>query len=83
MISFAGPVARPRSAVVRLPDGVVRFSRPLSAEVTAHARRPGTGGHEVLDGAVYTACVLLTAEADAGTTSAVTVSVRRVRPDLG
>ncbi|MET7928302.1 DNA ligase [Streptomyces sp. NPDC005349] len=87
VIGFAGPGARPRTVVVRLPDGVVRFSRPLSAvlsaEVAAHVRRTGAGGREVLDGAVYTACVPLAAEVEAGTTRHATVSVRRVRPDLG
>lgn len=84
VIGYAGPVARPRTVVVRLPDGVVRFSRPLSAalsaEVAAHVRRTGAGGREVLDGAVYTACVPLAAEVEAGTTRHATVSVRRVRP---
>ncbi|WP_331718331.1 hypothetical protein [Streptomyces sp. NBC_00134] len=87
VIGYAGPVARPRTVVVRLPDGVVRFSRPssaaLSAEVAAHVRRTGAGGREVLDGAVYTACVPLAAEVETGTTRHATVSVRRVRPDLG
>ncbi|MET7930504.1 ATP-dependent DNA ligase [Streptomyces sp. NPDC005349] len=86
VIGYAGPVARPRTVVVRLPDGRMRFSRPLSAvlstQMASHVRLTGAGGREVLDGAVYTACVPLAAEVEAGTTRHATVPVRRLRPDL-
>lgn len=86
IIGFAGPVARPRTVAVRLPDGRAMFSRPLTAalsvEVAAHVRRTGAGRRARLDGAAYIACVPLAAEVDAGTTRHATVTVRRVRPDL-
>ncbi|MFG3156715.1 DNA ligase [Streptomyces sp. NPDC048219] len=87
IVGYAGPVTRPRTVALRLPSGAVRFSRPLtaalSAEVAAHVRRTGGArGRRVLDGVPYSGCAELAAEVEAGATRHPTVTVRRVRPDL-